>query len=109
MTIKFIMIGHFREMLKTYPPSVQQNSTIQQESIISECRLLIEKEFPDDSEDEEYHPGKLLDYEDDDDTEINKSLETENDADNSENKTIFGSNDKVKINYNLFLNYVYSV
>jgi hypothetical protein len=75
----------------TYPP---QLSPIQQQPIISEseCRLLIEKEFPDDSEDEEYHPDKTLEEEEDDDyddeskcTEINKSFETDCEAESSVN------------------------
>lgn len=97
-------------MLKTYPPSVHQWSINQQESIISECRLLIEKEFPEDSEDEEYHPDKALDYEEDDDdddeskcTEINKSFEVEGEPENDvNNRTIVASNDKVLNNYNFF-------
>lgn len=96
-------IYYFREMLKTYPPSVHQWSTNQQESIISECRSLIEKEFPEDSEDEEYCPPKALDYEDDDDdddeskcTEINKSFDTEGEPENdADHKTIIASNDQV--------------
>ncbi|XP_025419428.1 uncharacterized protein LOC112689793 [Sipha flava] len=80
-----------REMSITYPP---QLSPIQQQPIISEseCRLLIEKEFPDDSEDEEYHPDKTLEEEEDDDyddeskcTEINKSFETDCEAESSVN------------------------
>ncbi|XP_050528258.1 GON-4-like protein isoform X3 [Daktulosphaira vitifoliae] len=78
-----------REMLKSYPPSVHQWSPFQQQSIISECRLLIEQEFPDDSEDEEYKPDKILeeddDEEDDDEskcTEVNKSFDVESDIGN---------------------------
>lgn len=86
-------------MLKTYPPSVHQWSTNQQESIISECRLLIEKEFPEDSEDEEYCPPKALDYEDDDEskcTENNKSFDTEGEQEsNADNKTLIAANDQV--------------
>lgn len=54
-------------MLKTYPSSVDQWSQNQQQSIISECRSLIDKEFPDDSEDEEYKPDPQIedDYDDD--------------------------------------------
>lgn len=100
------IFDYFREMLKTYPPSVHQWSPNQQQSIISECRLLIEKEFADDSEDEEYRPDKTLEDDDDDDddeefkcTEINKLIEmeniTENDADISENNTVVGLIDKV--------------
>jgi len=91
-------------MLKDYPPSVQQWSPFQQQSIISECRQLIEKEFNDDSEDEEYCPDKSLegeDFDDDDDskcTEINKSfdeIEVENSLDSSKSKFAVDSNDKV--------------
>lgn len=93
-------------MLKSYPPSVHQWSLNQQQSIISECRLLIEKEFADDSEDEEYRPDKTLEEDDDDEeeeefkcSEINKLFEikniTKNDADFSENNTVIGLTDKV--------------
>lgn len=87
----------------TYP---SDSSPSQQQPIISdsECRMLIEKEFPDDSEDEEYHPDKTVEEEDDDEeddeskcTELNKSLgtgcETENDDHIKE--AAIGVNDKV--------------
>jgi len=90
-------------MLNTYPTSVHQWSTNQQQSILSECTSFIEKEFPDDSEDEEYHPDKLFEEEedeyDDDEfklTEVNKSLDTENDQDINENKTAVDVNEKVQ-------------
>ncbi|XP_050444366.1 GON-4-like protein [Adelges cooleyi] len=94
-----------REMLKTYPPSVHQWSPNQQQSIISECRLLIEQEFPDDSEDEEYQPDKNLDEEDEEDdddeskcTEVNKSFDTEGDVDNDcENSEPIENNSKETI------------
>lgn len=91
-------------MLKNYPASVHQWSPYQQQSIISECRLLIEKEFPDDSEDEEYHPEKTLDEEDefDDDDEskcheINKSFGTEGEVGNDleDNTSMIDINDIV--------------
>lgn len=87
----------------TYPPQLSPNQ--QQPSISeSECRLLIEKEFPDDSEDEEYHPDKTAEEEDDDDdddeskyVEINKPLKkkfkTENCVNINENAIVL--NDKV--------------
>lgn len=92
----------FREMLKNYP-SVHQSPY--QQSIISECRLLIEKEFPDDSDDEEYQPDKNLEDDDDDDeskcTEVNKSFDnegdTENEVDSFENTSNVDTNDKVQI------------
>lgn len=95
-------------MLKAYPPMVghQWSQNQQQQSITSECRLLIEKEFPDDEEDEEYYPDKNLEEDDEDDyddeskcTENNKSLEiegeTENDTDVGENKTLTDVNNIV--------------
>lgn len=91
-------------MLQNYPSTVQQCSPNQQ-SIISECRSLIEKEFPDDSDDEEYHPDKNVEDDDDDDeskcTEFNKSFENEgemeNDIDNFENTSNADLHEKVKI------------
>ncbi|CAI6353935.1 unnamed protein product [Macrosiphum euphorbiae] len=90
-----------REMLNTYPTS---GSTNQQQSILSECTSLIEKEFPDDSEDEEYHPDKMFEEEedeyDDDEfklTEVNKSFDTENDQDITDNKTVVDVNVKETI------------
>ena len=93
-------------MLNTYPTS---GSTNQQQSILSECTSLIEKEFPDDSEDEEYHPDKMFEEEedeyDDDEfklTEVNKSFDTENDQDISDNKTIVDVNE-VKTQNNKYI------
>ncbi|CAI6371506.1 unnamed protein product [Macrosiphum euphorbiae] len=87
-----------RKMLNTYPTS---GSTNQQQSILSECTSLIEKEFPDDSEDDEYYPDKMFEEEedeyDDDEfklTEVNKSFDTENDQDISDNKTIVDVNEE---------------
>lgn len=93
-------------MLETYPPSVHQWSSVQQQSIISEFRLLIEREFSDDSEDEEYKPDKILEEEDDEYdedeskcTDMNKSQEIEgeieNEMDCDENKAVTGIDDKV--------------
>ncbi|XP_060847598.1 uncharacterized protein LOC132927152 [Rhopalosiphum padi] len=93
-----------REMLNTYPTSAHQWSTNQQQSILSECTSLIEKEFPDDSEDEEYHPDKMFEEEEDEDDddefklkEINKSFESENDPETNDNKTIADLNEKETI------------
>jgi len=90
-------------MLKEYP-SAQQWSLNQQKSIISECRLLIEKEFADDSEDEEYQPDKTLDDDDEDYddfeskvTEINKPFEIENNCNDDHTITV-ELNDKVQNN-----------
>jgi len=113
VSIKFF--DYFRELLKAYPPSAQQWSLNQQQSIISECRLLIEKEFAEDSEDEEYKPDKILDDEDVDDVkskfiEINKAIETNNDYD--VDKTTVELNDKVLNNliiYILYLLYNYMI
>ncbi|XP_015373341.1 PREDICTED: MATH and LRR domain-containing protein PFE0570w-like isoform X2 [Diuraphis noxia] len=85
-----------REMLNTYPTFAPQLSINQQQSILSECSSLIEKEFPDDSEDEEYHPDDKMfeeeedEYDDDEfkSKEVNKSFDTENDPDISDNKTV---------------------
>lgn len=91
-------------MLKSYPPSAQQWSSNQQNSIISECRLLIEKEFPDDSEDEEYRPDKNLEddeeeeYDEDESkfSEANKSFGTDGDVENNvDNNSVLCLNDKV--------------
>lgn len=89
-------------MLNTYPTSAHQWSTNQQQSILSECTSLIEKEFPDDSEDEEYHPDKMFEEEEDEDDddefklkEVYKSLDTEIDSDITDNKTIVDLNEKV--------------
>jgi len=86
--------NYFREMLKAYP-STQHWSLNQQKSIISECRLLIEKEFADDSEDEEYQPDKTLDDDDEeyDDfeskiTEMNKSFVTEKNCNDDHEITV---------------------
>lgn len=88
-------------MLKAYPPTDQQWSINQQKSIISECRLLLEKEFAEDEEDDEYHPDKILDDDDDefDDveckfTDINKSFKAE-DANGIANEIVMEFNDKV--------------
>ncbi|XP_025191042.1 GON-4-like protein [Melanaphis sacchari] len=93
-----------REMLNNYPTSTHQLSTNQEQSILSECKSLIEKEFPDDSEDEEYHPDKMFEEEEDEDDdddfksrEVNKSFDTENDPDISDNKTIVDVNEKETI------------
>lgn len=61
---------------QNYPSSVQQCSPFQLQSTISECRQLIEKEFNDDSEDEEYYPDKILDDEefDDDDSKCTEII-----------------------------------
>lgn len=93
-------------MLNTYPTSVHQFSTNQQQSILSECTSLIEKEFPDDSEDEEYHPDDKMFEEEEDEydddefklREVNKSLGTENNLDISNNKTVVDVNSKVQNN-----------
>jgi len=89
-------------MLNAYPTSAHQWSTNQQQSILSECTSLIEKEFPDDSEDEEYHPDKMFEEEEDEDDddefklkEVNKSFDTEIDSDITDNKTIVDLNEKV--------------
>lgn len=98
-----IIVEYFREMLKSYPPSVHQWSSNQQNSMISECRLLIEKEFPDDSEDEEYCPDKNLEddeeeeYDDEESkfSEMNKSsFETDGEIEN-DNNSVLSLNDKV--------------
>lgn len=93
-----------REMLNTYPTFAHQWSTSQQQSILSECTSLIEKEFPDDSEDEEYHPDKMFEEEEDeyDDDEfklkeVNKSFDMENDPDIGDNKTVVDINVKETI------------
>jgi len=90
-------------MLNTYPTSVHQWSTNQQQSIVSECTSLIEKEFPDDSEDEEYHPDKMFEEEEDEYDEdefklreVNKSFDTENDLDIGDNATVVDVNVKVQ-------------
>jgi len=69
----------------------------------SECMSLIEKEFPIDSEDEEYHPDKMFEEEedeyDDDEfklSEINKSISAENDLHINDNKTVVDVNVKVQ-------------
>jgi len=93
-------------MLNTYPTSDHQLSTNQQQSILSECTSLIEKEFLDDSEDEEYHPDdKMFEEEEDeyDDDEfklrkVHKSFDTENNIDISNNKTVVDVNSKVQNN-----------
>jgi len=97
-------------MLNTYPTSVHQRSTNQQKSILSDCTSLIEKEFPDDSEDEEYHPDKMFEEEEDEDDddefklrEINKSFDTENDLDISDNKTVVDINFKVQNKINMYV------
>lgn len=89
-------------MLKSYPASVHQWSSNQHQSIISECKLWIEQEFSDDSEDEEYQPDKTIEEEDeeyDDDeskcTENNKSFETENDTDNNTSVPVTSFSEKV--------------
>jgi len=89
-------------MLNTYSTS---GSTNQQQSILSECTSFIEKEFPDDSEDDEYYPDKMFEEEedeyDDDEfklTEVNKSFDTENDQDITDNKTVVDVNVKVQNN-----------
>ncbi|VVC37508.1 Hypothetical protein CINCED_3A013548 [Cinara cedri] len=75
--------ARIREMLKTYPSSVDQWSQNQQQSIISECRSLIDNEFPDDSEDEEYKPEPQIEDDYDDDDEIFKCTTIESsEADN---------------------------
>lgn len=86
-------------------PTAHQWSTNQQQSILSECTSLIEKEFPDDSEDEEYHPDKMFEEEEDeyDDDEfkireVNKSIDTEHDLDISDNTTAVDVNVKVQNN-----------
>ncbi|KAL4105097.1 hypothetical protein QTP88_020372 [Uroleucon formosanum] len=67
------------------------------DNIVTNClykpKSLIKKEFPYDSEDEEYHPDKMFEEKEDeyDDDEfklsgLNKSLDTENDI--SDNKTV---------------------
>lgn len=92
-----------REMLNACP-TAHQWSTNQQQSILSECTSLIEKEFPDDSEDEEYHPDKMFEEEEDeyDDDEfkireVNKSIDTEHDLDISDNTTAVDVNVKETI------------
>lgn len=104
------MFVYHREMLKTNPSSEYKDT-----SVTSECQLLIENEFLDDSDDEEYTPHKEEDYdkdEDDDDdddnetkcTSINSSFEVEVNDENcisiSENETMINSNDKVINNFN---------
>lgn len=49
------------------PTSINQWSPKQPQSIVSECRSLIDNDFPDDSDDEEYEPELQMedDYDDD--------------------------------------------
>lgn len=74
--------------------------------MLSECTSLIEKEFLDDSDDEEYHPDKTFkeeedEYDDDEFklTEVNKSLDTENDSDINENETVVDVKEKVNSHF----------
>jgi len=105
-------------MLNTYPTSTHQLSTNQQQSILSECTSLIEKEFPDDSEDEEYRPDDKMFEEEEDEydddefklREVNKSFDTENDLDIGDSKTVV-DNLKVQSNkyYVCYMHQSYSV
>lgn len=64
-------------MINTNPSSLDQWSPNHTPSVISESKSLIDKDFPDDSDDEEYEPELQMedDYDDDYDDIIKFTME----------------------------------